>query len=332
MIKTPIIVKSGKINDYLHHLDLLEYGLEGFLSCFVAEFEEGVVILDCGSSLCVPNLLKYLEQCQISLSSVRYFVTTHHHYDHVGGLWFLYEKVKKFNPDVKIITNQKTKELLLDYEYPLQRARRNFGDYVGEMKPIDVNAFQIVNPCSEFDDLALSKQSEIQFTSNGLKIRLSLLSTPGHTPDHQCPLFLNENDEIEFLYLGEAGGTLYHSSRLISMSTSMAIYYQHEKYMSSLEKLIHLRVLKAGLGHFGVIDGERHVIDFLNDNYSFMQDFQNRIIKYYRENPSTKYVVERLLPFLATRTDRMEQDSSILRNITLGTTYGMMMNLGYRNK
>lgn len=330
MINPSIIVKSGKINEYLQHIDLFEYGLEGFLSCFIAEFDQGVVILDCGSSLCVPNLLKYIEQNNILLSSITYLVTSHHHYDHIGGLWLLYEKIKEHNPDVKILTNQNTKELLLDYEYHLERARRNFGDYVGEMKPIEESAFNIIVPCTEFDNALLSNQSEFQFSSNGLKIKLSLLSTPGHTPDHQCPLFINENDEIEFIYLGEAAGTLYHSSRLVSMSTSMAVYYQHEEYMSTLKKLKTLSVLKAGLGHFGVIDGKKQVTEFLNDNYSFMEDFRSRIIKSYRENPATKYVVEKLVPFLATRTNRMDENSLVLRNIALGTVYGMMMNLGYR--
>ncbi|MFX1239367.1 MAG: MBL fold metallo-hydrolase, partial [Promethearchaeota archaeon] len=122
MRERPIITESGKINDYIHHVDLMEYGLKGFLSCYVAEFDEGTMILDCGSSLCVKTLLEYLKKENISLSSILYLTTTHHHYDHVGGLWKLYEEVKKHNPRVRILTNKTTKELLINNEYHLHRA------------------------------------------------------------------------------------------------------------------------------------------------------------------------------------------------------------------
>ena len=108
-----ILTNTGKINDYIHLLDLQEFGMPRVLACFIARFDEATVIMDCGSSLEVKRISRYLKRNDIPLSSVKYLIPTHHHFDHAGGLWALKDEIKKHNPDVKILTNKKTKTLLI---------------------------------------------------------------------------------------------------------------------------------------------------------------------------------------------------------------------------
>ena len=116
MVQNLITIETGKINEYLYHIDVKAFGAPRMLSVFVAQFDDSSVLIDCGSSLETKKLVRFLKKLNIDLKSFKYLITTHHHFDHIGGLWQLYEILKNYNPKVKILTNQKTKELLNDYE------------------------------------------------------------------------------------------------------------------------------------------------------------------------------------------------------------------------
>ncbi|MFX1587786.1 MAG: MBL fold metallo-hydrolase, partial [Promethearchaeota archaeon] len=112
MAQDAIIIKSGKINEYLHHIDLKAYGKPRMLSIYLAEFDNCSILFDCGSSLDYKKVISYLKKNEISLSSIKYLITSHHHFDHNGGLHLLYAELKKYNPELKILTNKRTKTLL----------------------------------------------------------------------------------------------------------------------------------------------------------------------------------------------------------------------------
>ena len=216
MKREAILIESGKINDYLHHVDLREFGAKRILSSFICEFDDDVIFLDCGTSLNIKTLLRYVKKSDtIDLSKVKYLIPSHHHFDHAGGMWLLYEKVKEFNPDVKILTNETTKELLNNYSIHLARAKRTFGNAIGKMKKIEESAFEIINPTENFSNILNSFKIFDIFQKDGSEIKMAILKTPGHTPDHQCPLFIKDG-KIDFIFLGEAAGTLFHSTQLLS--------------------------------------------------------------------------------------------------------------------
>ncbi|MFW9988941.1 MAG: MBL fold metallo-hydrolase, partial [Candidatus Odinarchaeota archaeon] len=188
-----IILKSGKVNDYLYHIDMKAYGAKRMLSVFLGEFDNNSVLLDCGSSLDVKKGLRFFKKSHISLSSFKYLIPSHHHFDHNGGMWKLFEEIKNYNPDVKILTNLKTKAFLNDFEYHLNRGRSTYGNFVGEMKPIEDKAFKIINPSVNFNSNPNKLDIIDKFTINGSEIKLAILKTPGHTPDHQTPIFIKDN-------------------------------------------------------------------------------------------------------------------------------------------
>lgn len=330
MDEAVITLRSGKINEYLHMIDAKAYGTTRMLSVFLGEFEDCSVLFDCGSSLDIKKLLRYFKKSQIPLSSFKYLITSHHHFDHNGGMWKLYEEIKTHNPKVKILTNSMTKALLNDYEHHLNRGRSTYGDLVGEMKPIEDNAFKIIEPSTKFKKNTDELDVIEKFTINGLKIKLAILKTPGHTPDHQTPVLIKD-DSIDFIFLGEAAGTIYHYSKLLTMPTSMPIYYNHGAYMKSLENLKQLGPLKAGFGHFGVVNGKVNVRKILLEHESFMKKYKSLIIKYYNEKPETKYILEKILPTLLPRIDLSIEDVPIFKAIALGIVYGMMISLGFRS-
>ncbi len=331
MVQDLITIETGKINEYLYHIDVKAYGTPRMLSIFVGQFDNGSVLIDCGSSLDTKKLIRILKKLKIDLSSFKYLTTTHHHFDHNGGLWQLYETLKDYNPEVKILTNQKTKELLNNYEEHLARGKRTYGNLIGSMNPIEESAFQIVEPSTNFNSEANKLDFIDSFSINGSEVKLGILKTPGHTPDHQCPIFFKDN-LIDFIQLGESVGTIYHASELITMPTSMPTYYNHEEYMATLRNLKSLSPSKAGFGHFGVINGKENVRKMLLEHEAFMEEFRESIIKFYSKKPETRYVLEQIMPMLIPRTDLLIEDNPVFNGIALGIVYGMMMDLGYRNE
>ncbi len=331
MVQDLITIETGKINEYLYHIDVKAYGTPRMLSIFVGQFDNCSVLIDCGSSLDTKKLIRFLKKLKIDLSSFKYLITTHHHFDHVGGLWQFYEILKDYNPEVKILTNQKTKELLNNYEEHLARGKRTYGNLIGSMNPIEENAFQIIEPSTNFNSEANELDFIDSFTINGSEVKLGILKTPGHTPDHQCPIFVKDN-LIDFIQLGESVGTIYHASELITMPTSMPTYYNHEEYMTTLRNLKNLSPTKAGFSHFGVINGKKNVRKMLLEHEAFMKEFREAIIKFYSKKPETRYVLEQTMPMLIPRTDLSIEDNPVFKGIALGIVYGMMMDLGYRNE
>ena len=329
MVNDLITLKSGKVNEYLHHIDVEAYGRPRMLSVFLGKFDDGCILIDCGSSLDIKKGLRFFKRNGIELSSFKYLITTHHHFDHNGGLFKLYEEIKKHNSEVKILTNQITKELLNDFKLHLQRGMRTYGDLVGVMKPIRDEAFKIIKPIQDFNIKAEKLEIIDKFSINDSEVKLAIFETPGHTPDHQCPTLIIDGN-IDFIQYGESAGTIYHESKLLTMPTSMPIYYNHEKYMETLDKLIDTIPSYAGFGHFGLVTGKNNIKELLTEHKSFMKQFREKIVQFYSEKPETKYVLNKVSPLLLTRTDLSMEHSPVLTGISLGIVYGMMTSLGYR--
>jgi glyoxylase-like metal-dependent hydrolase (beta-lactamase superfamily II) len=279
----------------------------------------------------INRLLDFVKNHNVDLNNVKYLIPTHHHFDHAGGMWKLYEIIKDYNSEIKILTNKATKDLLNNYESHLNRAKRTFGQFIGEMKTIEDQAFKLIEPVDFSDSNIKNMEIVDEFKINGSKVQLAILKTPGHTHDHQCPVFIKD-EILDFIYFGESVGTIYHSSKLITLPTSMPVYFNYVEYMKSLVNLININPEPnfAGFGHFGVIKGSEYINQILLEHKEFMELFRKEIIDAYNENPQTKHVVEKLTPILTPRTDLIKGGHPILTNIILGIVYGMMIDLGYR--
>jgi glyoxylase-like metal-dependent hydrolase (beta-lactamase superfamily II) len=273
MVQEIITTEPGKINEYLHHFDLKQFAARRLLSGYVTEFDEGSIVMDTGTSHDVKHELRYLKKNNISLSSVKYLITSHHHFDHNGGMWKLYEEVKKHNSEVKILTSKMTMDFLNNSEAHLKRARRGFPpNMVGEMRAINENGFKLIET-SDPNSIGIIET----FHANNSEINLAILKTPGHTPDHQSAVFIKDG-VMDFIFFGEAVGTLYHSAELITLPVSAPIHYNFKDDMKTTENLKKLNIQRAGFSHFGIVNGEENVKKVLIDHESFMKEFRAKII------------------------------------------------------
>ena len=322
MTEEIIIAKPKKINDYLHFFNLGG----GMLSGFITEFDDCYLCMDVGSSFQVKNVLRYAKRNNISLSSFKYFIPSHHHYDHGGGLWKIIDIIKEHNSEVKILTNNQTKDFLNNYDGHFTRAKNAFGPMVGEMRAIEDKNFKIINVSEDPEDLKIIET----FNVNGSEIELAILKTPGHVPDHECPVFIKDG-EVDFIFLGEAAGFLQHNTELLTLPVSAPPLYSFKDDMETIRKLKKLKANMCGFAHYGVVVGEDNVKEILTDHEIFMKEFRARIIEYHEEKDDTRYISEKIAPSLVPRSNIFSKNSEFAQYTALQGVYGVMIDLGYRD-
>jgi glyoxylase-like metal-dependent hydrolase (beta-lactamase superfamily II) len=316
----PICFQKGKIQENLYLVDTLQFGVSRITSSFIYWDGETCVLMDVGTSDNVANLFRVIKKLKIPLNHVKGMVLSHYHFDHGGGSLNFYRRMVKKNPDFKIMVPQDTHDKLQNAEQHLIAAETTFGDFIGSMRAVPEEAFDIVQK-----DVDLP----IDF-NDGSKLRL--VSTSGHSLDHVSPSVIR-NGEIKFTFLGEAAGTLFHGNKLVSLPTSMP-NFRYDGYYKSFKKLQALNPECIGFCHFGAIIGRDDVQTFMNEHIEYMERFRNKIQKLYNENPSTRYILENTNEFWSERVDPWFSESksskAFFENLKLALTYGMMIDLGLR--
>lgn len=310
---------SGAINENIFHVDLNQYNLPHLCSAFILKTNNSIIMLDTGTSNDIPTLFNFFKEHGMSLRQVSYLVPSHYHFDHFGGGWKLWEEIHEKNHHIKILTTEMTKEYLQNPETHMNRAKRTYGNSIGEMKAIPDKAFEIITPNQEISIPGLTENQTFK-----------LESTPGHTPDHVTPT-LNNNDKAVFMNTGEAAGTLMHSSKLITLGTSMPPEFNFKSYMSSIKKLIKKQPACIGLGHFGAVIGDQFVMTLLKENQEFTNFFRRFVKEKYLEKKETKYIVEEFIKLeLPKRVDSIYHGSGLLTNVIVALVYGQLIDLGLR--
>jgi len=323
MTEETIITNPKKINDYLHFFDLGRKMLSGYIT----EFDDCSLCMDVGSSFQVKRVFRFAQKNNIPLSSFKYFIPSHHHYDHGGGLWKIIDTIKEHNSEVKILTNNQTKEFLNNYESHFQRARNAFGSIVGEMRAIEDDYFKIIDISDDPEDLKIIET----FNVNSSEVELAILKTPGHVPDHECPIFIKDG-EVDFIFLGEAAGFLQHDTKLLTLPVSAPPLYSFKDDMETIKKLKKLKADKVGFAHYGVVVGKDNVEEILNDHEIFMKEFRARVIEYHEEKDDTRFICEKITPFLLPRSTIFSEMTEIAQYTALQGVYGVMIDLGFRDE
>ena len=317
----PIIIKSGEFKPYLYHVDIRQYGFQRVASSFCYWDGDTCLLIDVGTSDDVNNLLSFIRKNKIPYSKVKGLILTHYHFDHGGGSQKLWKRMVKKNPNFKIMVPQDTHDRLQNADSHLIGAKTTFGDFVGTMKPMPEMAYSIVKK-----DTDLPIELKPEYT-------IQLISTPGHSHDHCAPTVF-KNGKAVFVFGGEATGTLFHGSKLVSLPTSMPPNFNYEQYMSSFNKIYNLKPESLGLCHFGLVKGQSDVNTFLMEHKQFISDFRNRIIELFTEKPSTRHVIENMEEMFTARVDPVFKQNKMMvdffSNLQLALTYGMMVDLGYR--
>ena len=101
--------------------------------------------------------------------------------------------------------------------------------------------------------------------------------------------------------------------------------------MDSCRKIALLSPEVLGFCHFGAILGKKEITDYLAQHQKEMYQFRETVIRAYKEQPNTRYVVRQVLEFFKNQNTISSNDSEPNSlNVIFAITFGMMIDLGYR--
>ena len=271
--------------------------------------------MDIGTSNDVESVLKFLKTNTLPLKKVKYLVPSHHHFDHFGGGWRLWETIKEFNPQVKVLTTEETKKYLQDSQEHLNRAKRTFGEGIGRMEPLPEEAYEIV-------------EVNQNISIPGLEKEFRLIATPGHTSDHVCPAVVN-NGQTEFIYLSECAGGLIQSQKLLTVPSSMPPDFNFSTYIQSLRDVQTLKPINIGYAHAGAVKGQEAVKQVLEEHMEFSFFFRDFVKKKFTERGKTRYVVEQFID-QEMRKRSEAHNHELYVNYVVAIVYGQLVDLGLK--
>jgi glyoxylase-like metal-dependent hydrolase (beta-lactamase superfamily II) len=314
---SPIVMSSGEFLPNIHLVDLRQFGMKRITSSYAITTGHHCTLFDCGTTDDVRKLLQYLRKSGIALEAIDYIVPSHHHFDHFYGVFKLFPMLAEKNPEVKILCTQVIADRLNDPIPHLERAKRTYGDMVGRAGQLPENAFEIVEPGARVD------------VPGWPGYILELIPTPGHEPEHQSPTIWSPEGKPLFCFAGEASGSHFHSSKVLTLPTSMPPGFRYDVFMESLDKLIQIAPQNIGFCHFGAVTGAEDSAATLQDQKEFISFYRAKIRELFEEYQATRPVVEAIKEIVSERAD-FPPGSAVIDNIILAIVYGMLVDLGFK--
>ena len=105
--------------------------------------------------------------------------------------------------------------------------------------------------------------------------------------------------------------------------------------MKSMVKVKSLGAEMLGFCHFGIVSGGRDIDALFADHEKFMNDFRDGIVRAFGEDRSTAHVMKSTEHLWERRFGegllKMPGSENFFSNLRLALTYGLMVDLGFRD-
>lgn len=245
--------------DNVYMIDTHMFGFPQFNAAYIVAGKE-VALIDTGAPLSLDIVRHGIKRHGFAIDDISYIFITHcEHPDHSGNVGsFLKENTRAkvyINPIGAVyLTNPEIEHAKRKAILPEKMAAR-----FGEMVPVPPSRLYHLKDGEQFD------------LGNGEKLKV--IFTPGHQPsglvvfeEKNRGLFIND---LAGLYLADVGAswvfTPYNSDVL--------------KARESLKKVIDLPIARLYLGHFGICDKPREVIQGALDKIQKLLDIGEQCVK-----------------------------------------------------
>jgi glyoxylase-like metal-dependent hydrolase (beta-lactamase superfamily II) len=209
-----------------------------FINTWLYNDEDLSFLVDPGPTVTINLLKQRLDQLKIK--KIDYFLLTHPHIDHAGGVG----KLLDFFPHAKIICHPRGIKHLINPEKLWEASLRVLGkvaEFYGKIEPVPE------------DRIGYREKIE-----NGL---IKVIETLGHSPHHQSYLFK------DILFVGEACGHHHPSEDVIFIRPATPPIFEYDIYLSSIQKLkdLNLTGYKICFPHWGMRENAAMMIDIAYD-------------------------------------------------------------------
>ena len=257
-----------------------------------------VVLIEAGTSISVPHLLKAIDGLGIDLERITTLIPTHVHLDHAGGAGWLVEKL----PHLKVWVHHRGLKHLAD-PYRLKKSakvlygsRENITRLHGEILPIPM------------DNLVGIEDGFIPLADGP---GLQTLDTPGHAPHH-----LTIFDPVsQSLFCVEALGHYLPEYRLLYPAVAPP-GFDLEISRATIEKLRTVNPARICFSQFGWRDDPEWVFSEIHRQL----DLCARLVKTGLDRGlAVEAIIDRLKESLASQGMKSPEESrEMLRSIVLG--------------
>lgn len=225
---------------YLVGSGQLGFDLTNLFDCNIYLFDSGSggVLFDAGAGLECDRILEVCRQDRIDPAGITHLWLTHAHTDHGGGTAHLRERL----PGLRVWTNPATAKIVTlgdeaAVSLPPAKAAGSYpADYVYRPGPVDhvVEHGQVV---------------EVG------RLRIEVISTPGHSHDHHCYLVTDADLNKRYLVGGDA---IFYGGKIVLQNTYDCSVPES---IASIQRLAgyEFEALLAGHFNFSLSRGKRHV-------------------------------------------------------------------------
>jgi len=237
---------NGRVNEAISFVDNELLGIPGVGTTYVVRGDE-VAIVETGTSLCAPAILRGLAELGVRPEEVRHILLTHVHLDHAGGAGVLVDAM----PDAGVYIHSMTAPYLVDPSRLLSSAERALGDLFARHGTIVPLPPEKLVPAEALDlDL-------------GRGVSLRAIPTPGHSSDHLAyyesstgALFTGDSVGISLPAFGYLGP--------VTPPPTLDVEAQH----ATFQELLDLPVEHLLFSHWGPgLDASHDTIRRLRDSF-----------------------------------------------------------------
>ena len=235
-----MVYEYAKRADNVYMIDTEMFGFKWFQSAYMVAGTE-LALIDTGVPSSIDVVRTAIKEYGFNIDDIAHIFITHsEHPDHSGNVGTLLQE----NPKAKVYVNPIGAEYLTDPAIDAALRRANLSAEMatrfGEMEPVPPSCIQYLNDGDVFD------------LGNGEKLRI--IFAPGHQPsgivileEKNMGLFIND---LVGQYFADADFSL-------TLTPFRADVMQSIK---SLRKVIDIPVTRLFLGHFGICDKPKEVI------------------------------------------------------------------------
>ena len=258
-------------NVYL--IDTKMFGFEGFNAAYIVKGKE-IALIDTGPASSTEVLRAGIKAHGFSVEDISYLFVTHEHNDHGGNAG----KLVKENSRIKVYSSPVTAEILLNpanhSSWTKSTMKPEMFARFGEMVPVPRSHLEIVKEGDTFD------------LGDGEKLKVYI--TPGHQPggmvihaEKTNGMFIND---LVGLNLADADAHWIFTPPKSDVKQAM----------ESLRKVMDIPVSKLYLGHFGIWDDPREVMQGALGRMQWLMDIGARCVAEGKPEDIEKIILEKL--------------------------------------